>query len=242
MTRARSACALLIAALLPAAVAHAQTVVQDEPEAELAAEHRPGLGITVRPSHVRTGDLIRVRVFADARRGDDVVLAEQDLAPFEIHARRELPPTDRARGRRRFLFELDLLALEPGEHRLPPIALRVVTRSGETGIVRTSGRRIRVGAHVGNEPNARPRPPTAPVSVFEEDYTLLWVLGGIGAFLLAVLLGFLFALWWKRRPKEAPPPPPPLPPWEVAITALEAIRRERRSSSPRRNRSSSSIA
>jgi hypothetical protein len=216
-------------ALLPA-IAHAQPLVQDEPAGEpteLAEEDRPELGITLRPAHVRTGDLIHVRIYADARPGDDVVLADQDLAPFEIHARRELPIQERPGGVLRFRFELDLLALEPGEHRLPPIALRVVTADGETGVVRTHGRRVRVGAHLGNEPNARPRPPTAPVSVYEKDYTLIWVLGSMAALLLAGLIGFFAARWWKRRPKVAPPPPPPRPPWEIAIVALTAIQRDK---------------
>jgi hypothetical protein len=200
----------------------------EEEDAELPEAHRPRLGMTLHTGDhgVRTGDVVRVVITADAASGDDVTMPEQDLAPFEIHSRRfaqeELPD-----GRRRFRFTLELLALEPGEQRLPAIRLRVVTQDGEVGIVRTSGRRIEVRSHLGNEPDAQPRGATSPVPVFEEDYTLLWVLGSLAALLLAALIGFFVARWYKRRPKQAAPPPPPRPPWEVALEELAKISREK---------------
>ncbi|MCA9610346.1 MAG: hypothetical protein KC619_32345, partial [Myxococcales bacterium] len=65
-----------------------------------------------------------------------------------------------------------------------------------------------------------------PVQVFEEDYTLAWVLGILGALLVMAIIGFFVGRWWRRRPKKAAPPPPPRPPWEVALEQLEAIRKE----------------
>src|SRR5690606_28233599 len=112
---------------------------------------------------------------------------------------------------------------------LPAMQLRVVTADGAIGTVRTEARTLEVGAHLGNEPDAQPRPPTQPLPVLEQDLTLLWLLIGIALMGLTALLGFLLAWLWKRRPAAAKPAPPPRPPWEVALEKLDAIKREKAS-------------
>ena len=192
---------------------------------ELPAEDRPELGMTLRPTRgLVTGDLLHVTIQAVAAEGDDVTVPDQSLAPFEVHRRRARVES-LSDGRSRFVFDLDLLVLEPGELRLPEIRLRVVTEDGRIGTVQTSGRNIHVGSALGNEPNAQPKPPTPPRPVFEKDYTLLWILGAIAALALTAALTLLIARWWRRREKPLPPPPPPRPPWEIAIEKLDALRR-----------------
>lgn len=197
---------------------------------ELPEAHRPTLKLEIATDKesVRTGDLVHVAITAEVPDGDDVAVPEQELGPFEIFDRRhssELLDD----GKRRFRFELDLLALEPGAHELPAIALRVVTAGGVVATVHTEAQRIEVGSHLGNEPDAQPKPPTQPLPVLEEDYTLLWVLGGIATLFLVAFLGFLAHRWWSRRPAAAKPTPPPRPPWEVALEKLDAIKREKTS-------------
>jgi hypothetical protein len=128
--------------------------------------------------------------------------------------------------KKRFVFELDLLALEPGDQELPRIRLRVVTRAGRIGAVFTEARPIRVISALGNEPDAQPKPPTRPHVVMEKDYMLLWILGAFAALALTAGLTLLFARWWRRREKKLPPPPPPRPAWEVAIEKLDSLRRK----------------
>ncbi|MBX3272920.1 MAG: hypothetical protein KF729_21840 [Sandaracinaceae bacterium] len=193
----------------------------------LPAEHVPALTLEVDTGDgVRTGDLVRVTITAVVPDGDDVAVPEQGFGVFELHAHQydDQPMGD---GRRRFTFRLELLALEPGEHELPALRLRVVTADGRVGSARTEPRTITVGSHLANEPDAQLRPPTAPVPVFEKDYTLAWVLGILAALLLTALIAFFVGRWWRRRPKPAKPAPPPRPPWDVALERLEAIRRER---------------
>jgi hypothetical protein len=134
------------------------------------------------------------------------------------------PPPDH--GRQRFVFRIDLLALEPGEHTIEPIPLRVVTRERVLGTVRTEAISIEVQSVLGNEPDAQPKPETAPVDVYEDDYTLAWIGGSFGVLLVLALLMFLLARWWMRRAKPLPPPPPPRPAWEVAMERLSLLRRE----------------
>lgn len=207
----------------------ASTSAAPTDDAELPEEHRPALTLKIDTGEdgVRTGDLVRVVITAEVPEGDDVAVPEQQLGSLEIFDRRH---TSEVRdGRRRFRFELDLLALEPGQQELPAIRLRVVTADGVVGSVQTEARTIEVGSHVANEPDAQPKPPTRPVPVLEEDYTLLWVLIAIGVLLLVALISFLFARWWSRRPATAKPAPPPRPPWEVALEKLDAIKREKSS-------------
>jgi hypothetical protein len=209
----------------PASVEPGSDPASEEPT--LPEEHRPTLGVTVEADGVRTGDLVRLVITADVPEGDDVGFPEQRLGTFEIHARRFRSEPLEGGARRRFVFELDLLALEPGDQELPAIRLRVVTESGQVGIVRTEPRTIAIGSHIANEPDAQPRPPTPPRPVLEEDYTLLWVLGVLLALIVTAVVSWLVARWWTRRPKAAKPAPPPRPPWEVALEQLELIRREK---------------
>jgi len=92
------------------------------------------------------------------------------------------------------------------------------------GHVETRSFQIHVGSALGNEPHAEPKPPTRPVSVMVEDYTLAWLAGGLLALVLVVLLTLLAARWWRKREREAAPPAPPRPPWELAIARLENLR------------------
>ena len=197
---------------------------EDDP---LPEEHRPALDISVDPiDGLMTGDVFTLRITADAVTGDDLAIPrDQDFAPFEILDRRVR--TEARGGRTVHVFELDLLALEPGAHELPPVRIRVVTREQVVGEVTTTPRPVTIGSVLGNEPNAEPRPPTQPVTVMQEDDTLWWILGALGIVLVTALLTLLFARWYRRRREAAKPPPPPRPAWEIAIEKLEALRQDR---------------
>lgn len=198
----------------------------DLEEQELPEGHRPEVRLTIDPREgLATGDLVHVVVTVTLPEGDDVNVPRQAFTPFELHAQRHRDrPIDG--GRREWTFEIDLLALEPGEHELPALRLRVITADGTVGTVRTEPQRITIGSLIANEPDAQPRPATRPVPVMQDDYTLAWALGILGAMLLTALLTWLVARWWSRRPKAAPPPPPPRPAWETALAKLDALRKK----------------
>ena len=198
-----------------------------EPEPTLPEDARPRLSLEVSPREgLLTGDVVRLTIRADARKDDDLAVPrEQDFAPFDVLDRQA--HVEEGRDRAVHVFELDLLALEPGDHILGPIRIRVVTADGQVGEVRTEPVEIHVGSVLGNEPNAEPKPATEPVQVWQDDYTLLWVLGALGLIVLTALLTLLLARWWRRRQREAAPPPPPRPAWEVALERLEELRRDR---------------
>lgn len=200
---------------------------QGEPDAVLPVEHRPRLSLEHTPkSGLVSGDTIALTLRADAVQGDDVTVPEQSFAPFEVRRKRARVEPAQG-GRQRFVFEIELLAIEPGKHELKPIELRVVTKDGFVGSVKSDPLPLSVSSLLANEPNAQLKPATKPVVVVQDDYTLLYVLGAVFGAALIALLTWLVARYLQRRQRPVPPPPPPRPPWEIAIEKLSELRRRK---------------
>jgi hypothetical protein len=214
-------------AAAPAAPAPDPSAEPAPPAAALPAEHVPKLALELTPkTQVTSGDVLHLVIRADAMEGDDVTVPEQAFSPLEVrskHARVE-PAKD---GRQQFVFEIELIAFDPGEQALPAIELRVVTKDGFIGSVKTEPQPLKVSAQLGNEPDAKLKPETKPVVVMQDDYTLLYVLGAIAAAGLVALITWLTMRYLQRRTKPVPPPPPPRPPWEIAAEKLGELRRRK---------------
>jgi hypothetical protein len=190
---------------------------------ELPPELRPDIRIAIDPSSgLVTGDIVRLTMTVTAHEGDRISVPEQSFEPFDVLETHntEAPP---ANGRQEHVFTLELLALEPGDHTIGPIELRVLTHDNTVGAAFSDTVSVSIGSVLGNEPDAQPKPPTNPVQVMEEDYTLAWVLGIIGALLVLAIVMFFVARWWVKREKPLPPPPPPRPAWEIAMEKLAAL-------------------
>jgi len=153
-------------------------------------------------------------------------LPEQEFGGFELNDKKARVEPAKA-GKQRFVFELALQAFEPGDVELPGLQVRVVTKQGAVGSVRTEPATIKVSSLLANEPNAEPKGPTAPVEVMEDDFTLLYVAYGVAGALAVALLTWLGMRWWQRRERPEPPPPPPRPAWEVAVEKLSELRRKK---------------
>lgn len=204
----------------------------------LPEEHRPRLEITVEPRDgLSTGDVTTLRLTVHAAPGSDITLPEdQDLGeatstvtppPIELLDTR-VRVEQRADQGQDFHFELDLLLLEPGEHEVGPLRIRVLTADGQVGVVEAEVQRITVASVLGNEPDAQPHPPTTPVSVMEDDDRPYYVLAALGVLLVGLLLGFLLRRYLQKRAQAPKPAPPPLPPWEVAAGELAWLAQTRR--------------
>ena len=196
-------------------------------EPGLSAEHTPKLAVRVDPPNgVKVGQVVRVEVSAVAQVGDDVTVAEQSFAPFEVYkkeARVEAP----SGGQQRFVFSLELLALESGDKPLPAIELRVVTKDNNVGKVQTEPWPFKVQSLIANEPNAQPKLETKPVVVLEDNWIPVYVLGGLAGAALVAALTLAVARYLRRRKAAAVPPPPPRPPWDIAVEKLAQLRREK---------------
>jgi hypothetical protein len=196
-------------------------------QAKLPPEHVPLLSQDLSPrTAIVTGDAVRLTIRADAVLGDDVTIAQQAFGPFEVtHKRARVEPAKD--GRQNFVFDLELLAAEPGKHEIPAIELRVVTKAGFVGSVKTQPMPLTVGGLLANEPNAKLKAETKPVIVMQDDYRILYALGAVAAAALIALLTWLVSRYLQRRVKPLPPPPPPRPPWEIAVEKLANLRRRK---------------
>jgi len=203
----------------------AATVDAGAPEPELPPAHIPRTSVVLEPRDtIRTGDVVRVVISVDAVAGDDVTIPTQTFGSLELHRRTATERT--ANGRTAHRFVLELLALAPGDVALAPIELRVLTEDGLVGTVRTSALAVHVHSVLGNEPDARPRPPTNPRSLVVEDERPKWILATLLVMALGAALGWLAKRWWQKRPKPVVPPPPPRPAWEIALDKLESLRKD----------------
>lgn len=198
-----------------------------EPKDALPEANKPKVTLKLSPSGtVAVGEKLRLSIEASALEGDDVTVPEQSFAPLELvgKAARVVPAQG---GRQTFVFDLDFIGLVPGKHPMNGVELSVVTKAGLVGRVSTEPFDVEVKSLIANEPNAKLREPTKPVTVMQDDYTLLYIAGGLLAAALLALLSVLAYRYWQRREKAAEPPPPPRPPWDVAVEKLGALRRQK---------------
>jgi hypothetical protein len=200
---------------------------------QLPAEHQPKLSLQVEPPNgVKLGGLVRVVIAATVPAGDDVTVSNQSFAPFEVYKKQARTEPVSAGGAgtastQRFLFELELLALEPGDVTLPALELRVVTKDNQIGSVRTDARPYKVQSLLANEPNAQPKLESKPVAVLEDNWLPIYILAALAAAGAVAAITLLVSRFLRRRKAAAVPPPPPRPPWEIAIERLADLRRRK---------------
>ncbi len=211
----------------PSAAAVAAAPDAGTPDKQLSPEHQPRLHVTLDPSHtLHTGELAHLQITADALLGDDVTVSEQSFAPFEVHQKRARvePPSG---NHQRFVFDLELLALEPTDKPVPAIELRVVTKDGVVAQVKTQELPYAVRSWIANEPNAQPKLQTKPVGVKQDNWWPVYIASGLAAIALIAGLTLLVSRYLQRRPKPAPPPVPKRPAWEIAVEKLGELRRQK---------------
>jgi hypothetical protein len=206
----------------PRASADAGAAVTSAQDPEVPEHLKPRTLISVTPNQgLSVGDPITLKIEATVKKGVQLSVPDQSLAPFEALARRSTVEDKGAE--QRFVFELDLMALEPGELTIPALTLRAVADDGSLAEVKLDPQPVSVKSLIANEPNAEPKPPTKPVTVIQDDYTLAYV--GLGILGIAAIAGLtlLIQRWLARRPKPVPPPPPARPAWEVALGKLAEL-------------------
>ncbi|HUT79091.1 MAG TPA: hypothetical protein VM285_15440 [Polyangia bacterium] len=231
---------LLVAALLLAAVATPATGRAGAPDAGLAdggtadraeapalpPDRQPAVRLTVGPREASIGDAVTWTAVVRHRIGDRVHLpAGADFGSFEVLDKsRETGPADGDWVEE--TLEVRLIAFETGELVIPAQELTVVDVDGRLARVVVEESQVAIRSLIANEPEPELKLDTGPgEQVFEEDYTLLWILAALAAALLVALLTLL-ARWLlaRRRPRQAPLPPP-RPPEEIALEKLEALER-----------------
>jgi hypothetical protein len=194
------------------------------PEAEPpASPGHPDVKVTTKldKRELKVGEVVKLLIDVDAPTTTEPSLPEQAFGGLELIDRHL--KTQVQGDRTHTSYELDLLALEAGDANIPALSVKLVGANGELSSVQTDSQSLRVTSRLANEPNAEPKPPSGPLSVMQDDYTVAWVALAALAVALVAAATLLISRWLKRRPKPVAPPPPPRPPWELARERLEQL-------------------
>ncbi len=110
----------------------------------------------------------------------------------------------------------------PGRHVLEAFSLKIMDAEGGISSVTTRPVDVLIASVIANEADPKMADPRPPVSVWVEDWVLVW----IGGVLLSLLIAGLLGAWLYRVLGPKPPPPPPPPPrpaHEIALEKLGAV-------------------
>jgi hypothetical protein len=191
-------------------------VDKDAPTVTARVQERDGT------STFHVGDAIGVVVTAISRRNVPVNLpGTLELGEFSVLDRKE-SEQDLGDGRVRHDFALTLASYEPGEKEVPAIEVTYLGTRGEVRTARTAPLPVKIASLIANEPEPALKDAVGPVTVMEENLTLVYV----GAALLAALVGALVTFLIVRRLRAraaARPGPPPRPAHELALEKLDRL-------------------
>ncbi len=190
-------------------------------------DRKPTLTLTVDPPAVSVGEVIEWKLEVKHRVGDKVHMS--DTASFgSLSVRdREIVEGEAEGEWTTQTLRIELIAFDAGEEEIPAQQLTLVCADTRTFPIETEAALVSVRSLIDNEPEPELKEDLGEgEKVFEEDYTLLWVLGSIGAIGVIALLTLLGRwIWSKRGPRPEPPPPPPRPAHKIALEKLEKLRR-----------------
>ncbi len=193
----------------------------------LPADRQPTVRLEVGPREAAIGDVVTWTAKVRHRVDDRVHLpAGADFGQFEVQGKSRETATADADWVEETL-EVHLISFEVGDLVIPEQELTVVDVEGRLARLVVPETSVAIRSLIANEPEPEIKTDIGPgEQVFEEDYTLLWILGALAGALLVALLTLL-ARWLlaRRRPRQAAPPPPPRPPEDVALEKLEALGR-----------------
>lgn len=188
----------------------------------LAWAQKPAVALDA-PPEATLGDPIDVILTVSTPASDEAAVPEQSFKPFEILGKKLTVQPSKDGASKTYSFELQLMCFEPGTHQLGPVRVRITSAAGDLEELESNTQSIEVHSVLANEPDPQLKPPTAPVTVEQDDYRLLIALGALLAVAFGALLAWLFMRWWRKRERPEPAPPPPPPPWEVALADLHEL-------------------
>ncbi len=119
-------------------------------------------------------------------------------------------------------YTLVFASYRPGRHILPSVTVEILDAEGNIHQLKTKTVDVHVMSVDPNADKIEMPPLRAPVSVWHEDWTLVYILSFLGVGLLGAGIGWLIHKRWSRR-LQVEVGPPPRPPYDVAVEKLRAI-------------------
>jgi hypothetical protein len=133
-------------------------------------------------------------------------------------------------------YRFDLVALEPGDADIPPLAVSLVSSDGQAYALAAPAVPAEVVDPTANEPLADTKmrgakgadgkvDPVRPYVVYVRDWTLAIILSVLGGILVVAAIAALITRWVLRRRRAAlPSGPPPVPPYPAVRERLARLR------------------
>jgi hypothetical protein len=223
--------ALLVLAMMAAATGARADDAADPDLPSLVLFARQGQPAElVRQPKVKVGEPFHVVVTATARADVLVNLpASFDTGDFEVVERKETATADGTEK----TFDLTVVGWKPGALSLPGIPVDYVSRGkGDVKQARTTSLDVEVAAVLADPEQAQLSPLAPPVDVYVEDWTLVYVAGGVGGALVLGGVGWAMGrLVARRRRRLAAAVAAAVdarPPHEVALERLAQLERSGR--------------
>lgn len=196
------------------------------PLSQIPEDRRPTIKSWVEGDEkVALGHTVTYRVQIRRKRGDKIHLpADTGFGGLELTSKdlRTAPTDD---GWVLDDYTMELLALTPGEDTIPALTFGGVLESGEVVKLSTAPTPVTVTDPTRGAESDEPRDIAPVVDVYQDDYTLLWVLGALAVIaLVALLVRYLVKNWDRFHPRGPLAPPPPRPPEQVALEKLDDLR------------------
>ncbi|HEX2166888.1 MAG TPA: DUF4381 family protein [Longimicrobiales bacterium] len=188
-----------------------------------AAAHAQQPRAAVVPETITVGDVFHAAVRIDLAEGARIGAPDSlDLVADVEHAGRREVRTDTAGGGRSVTVMYPLAAWRPGTYELPPVALRIVDGQRDTTL-HVSLPTFEVTSVLPADTSGIEAQP--PKDVLGAN-RLWWPI--LLALLIAALIAAALYMWWKRRRGAEEPVvfTPAVPPLDVALAQLAALRRE----------------
>ena len=177
----------------------------------------------INPDPSFVGDRLVLEVIAAYPKGYRVNLPTGvDFAPLHLVAIDEGEPEQSAEGYFRKVFTITLQHFDVGEAKVPGFPLTYVGVDGEVETVRVAPRSFTVDSLLANEADPERKLEDPPVSLEYPNTTAELVIYSAA---IAMLVGFLLALFWRRfaSRRKVVAGPPPVPAHVLALSALSEL-------------------
>lgn len=153
--------------------------------------------------------------------------SNQETGRFELIRVDRETPTDpgNAAASVTEVLKITYAVYRPGRHVLEPFSLSVLNAEGGVKKLETKPVEVRIKSVVANVKDPSMPGYRAPVTVWYENWVLVWILGVGAGLVFAFGVGAL--AYRALKPEEPPPPPPPpRPAHEVALEKLLSIQKD----------------
>jgi hypothetical protein len=199
-----------------------------EPKTEPAAPEKPAIPADAPTAAARVdrneaaiGDRITLTVTTVAPAGVPTNLpTELTLDPFEVLSGDPvIEEKDLGDGHRSRSFRVEIAAYQTGALEVPAISVTYIGKDGRVLSRPTEPVPVKITSLIANEPDPQLKDASEPVTVLEQDLTLVYVGAAIGMAALGAFIALELRRRWRLRDARRPAPPP-RPAHEIALEKL----------------------